>query len=26
MKNGKIYRIGTDKPKELEAAINTSSN
>jgi hypothetical protein len=22
MKNGKIYRIGTDEPKELESAIN----
>ena len=22
MKNGKIYRIGTDEPKALESAIN----
>jgi hypothetical protein len=26
MKNGKIYRIGTDTPRELEAAIKNSLN
>jgi len=26
MKNGKIYRIGTDTPSELEAAIKQSIN
>lgn len=26
MKNGKVYRIGTDTPKELEAAIKQTAN